>query len=324
MLISEWAVVMNLIAIALLGLLIASVLMTFTWLLLRRFASLFSVKSQKALLWIWVTGPWILGLITTLLFSPMFANTFVSNWIESFAHWHHFYVFQLSSWHGVSVIIFALFSVSLIAMKGWHLHRQTSAVMLLNALSKSHQQNYGEHNVMVLESDVPTAFTSGLLNPICYVSTSLINQLSDAELDIVIQHELAHARNKDPLAKLFIAFFSAYYPKRIAVALNANFSLITEQLADKATAIKYSAEDVASTLVKVTRMQKYRPVDMKGHALSYFGANHITQRVQQLLKPTSKPLPLVIPVSFMLILLCMTVLTVDATHHLVESIFNHY
>ena len=323
MLISEWAVVMNLLAIALLGLLIAAVLMTFTWLLLGRFGTLFSVKSQKALLWVWVTGPWVLGLSTTLLFSPMFANTFISNWIETFAHWHHFYVFQMSSWHGISVIIFVSFSVALIAIKGWHLHRQTSAVLMLNAFSKSHQQNHGKYNVVVLESDVPTAFTSGFLKPVCYVSTSLINRLSEEELDIVIQHELAHVRNKDPLAKLFIAFFSAYYPKKIAVALNDNFSLITEQLADQATALKYSAEDVASTLFNVTRMQKYRPVHLSSKALSYFGENHITLRVQQLLKPTNKPLPLIIPLSCMLFLLCMTVLTVDATHHLVESIFNH-
>ncbi|PKG99557.1 peptidase M56 BlaR1 [Paraglaciecola sp. MB-3u-78] len=323
MLISSWAVAMNLIAIALLGFFIAALIMSCAWLLLNKFINLFSMKSQKSLVWGWVAGPWFLGLITTLLFSPLFANTFLYRWIEEVAHWHHLYVFQMSSWHGISVILFVFFSVALISMKGWQLYQQNSAVQVLNAFSNSHQKNYGLHNVVVLQSDVPTAFTSGLFKPKCYVSSGLINNLSDKELDIVIQHELAHAHKKDPLSKLFIAFLSAYYPKKIAMDLNAKYSLITEHLADRATAIQHSAEYVASTLVKVARLQKVMPTQVQNPALSYFGANSITQRVQQLLNPTNKSIPLLIPLSSMLIMLCLTVLAVDATHHLVETIFTH-
>jgi len=322
-LISDWAVAMNLIAIALLGFVIAALLMSCAWLLLGRFIHFFSIKSQKSLIWAWVAGPWVLGLTTMLLFSPLFENTPLYKWIEVAAHWHHLYVFQLSSWHGVSVILFIFFSVALIIIKGWQLHRQTSAVQMLNAFSSSHQKSYGQHSVVVLQSDVPTAFTSGLFNPICYVSSGLINNLSDKELDIVVQHELAHACNKDPLSKLFIAFLSAYYPKKIAIDLNAKYSLITEYLADQATAMQHSAEDVADTLVKVTRLQKAIPAQIHSPALSYFGTDNISQRVQQLLKPINRTIPLIIPVSLMLILLCLTVLAVDVTHHLVESIFTH-
>jgi len=323
MLISSWAVAMNLIAIALLGFFIAALIMSCAWLLFGKFINLFSMKSQKTLVWGWVAGPWVLGLITTLLFSPLFSNTFLYRWIEEVAHWHHLYVFQMSSWHGIFVILFVCFSVALISIKGWQLHRQNSAVQVLNAFSNSHQKNYGLHSVVVLQSDVPTAFTSGLFKPKCYVSNGLINNLSDKELDIVIQHELAHAHNKDPLSKLFIAFLSAYYPKKLAMDLNAKYSLITEHLADQATAIQHSAEDVAATLVKVTRLQKAMPKPAHNPALSYFGADNITQRVQQLLNPTNQSIPLLIPLCSMLIMLCLTVLAVDATHHLVESIFTH-
>jgi hypothetical protein len=41
------------------------------------------------------------------------------------------------------------------------------------------------------------------------------------------------------------------------------------------------------------------------------------------INPTNKSIPLLIPLSSMLIMLCLTVLAVDATHHLVESIFTH-
>jgi len=120
-----------------------------------------------------------------------------------------------------------------------------------------------------------------------------------------------------------IAFLSAYYPKKLALDLNARYSLITEHLADRAAAMQHLAEDVAGTLVKVTRLQKGMSAQVDNPALSYFGADNITQRVQQLLKPTKKSIPLIIPLGSMLILLCLTALAVDATHHLVESIFTH-
>ena len=323
MLISDWAIAMNLVAIALLGFIISAALLSGVWLLLSRFIDLFSTGSQKLVMWIWATGPWILGLITMIVFSPIFEQTPMYAWISEIAHWHHMYVFQLNSWHGLTVILFVVFSVVLLAIKGRQLYWQSSAVQMMSAFSNSQQKNFGQQRVVVLDSDIPTAFTSGLFTPICYVSSGLINRLSDKELDIVIQHELAHVYNKDPLSKLLIAFLSAYYPKKLAHNLNAKFSLVTEYLADQATVMKHSAEDIASTLVKVVRLQKATQAYKNNPALSYFSADNITQRVHRLLKPINRPIPLAIPVVSMFLLLCVTVSAVDATHHLIESIFIH-
>jgi Zn-dependent protease with chaperone function len=177
--------------------------------------------------------------------------------------------------------------------------------------------------VLVIDSDVPTAFTSGLLRPTCYISQGLIDNLSTAELNIVIEHELAHARNKDPLFMLLIACLSAYYPKKLALLLNGKYRLMTEHAADQSAALKHSAEDVAATILKVVKLQKLLPAKNSNSYLSYFGAHDITQRIQQLLKPTKKSISTVIPVVTMLIMLCLTVVAVDATHHLVESVFTH-
>lgn len=323
MLINDWAVVMNLVAIALLGFIISASLLSCVWLLLSRFIHLFSIKSQKLVMWIWVTGPWALGFITMLVFSPVFEQTPMQAWISGVAHWHHLYVFQLNSWHGLSVALFIAFSVVLLNIKWRQLHGQSSSVQMLKAFSNSQQRTISGQRVIILDSDVPTAFTSGLIKPLCYVSRGLVEQLTEKELNIVIEHELAHVGKKDPLFKLLFAFFSAYYPKQLAHKLNGKFSLITEHLADQATVMKHSAEDIASTLVKVVRLQKAIPEYENSSTLSYFGADNIAQRVQQLLKPINRPIPLVIPIASMLILLCMTVLAVDATHHLIESSFSH-
>nr|WP_297348398.1 M56 family metallopeptidase [uncultured Glaciecola sp.] len=323
MLISDLAVAMNLIAIALLGFFVGAVLLSLAWLLLGRYVGLYSIQSQKTLIWTWVLGPWVLGLATMLILSPMFEQTSLFGWIENLAHWHHLYVFQLASWHGITVLLFVLFSFGLLVIKGSQLYRQGNAIHTLKQFSTSEQQTQGKQKVLIIDSDVPTAFTTGLFRPACYVSKGLADKLSSKELDIVIEHEFAHARNRDPLSKLFIAFLSAYYPKKLALILNAKYALITEQIADQSTMLKHSAEDVAGTLVKVVRLQKSSAINESSLSLSFFGANDIAQRVHHLLNPTDKTIPMIIPIFSMLVMLCFTIVAVDATHHLIESVFTH-
>jgi Zn-dependent protease with chaperone function len=323
MLISDLALALNLMAIALLGFFVGALLLSFTWFLFGRFVSLYSTSSQKMLVWTWLLGPWLLGLVTMLIFSPLFEQTALYARIERLAHWHHLYVFQLNSWHGVTVILFVVFSVGLIVIKGSQVYRQGNALYTLKHFSSSeHPTNHGQ-KILIIDSDVATAFTSGLLRPTCYISQGLIDKLSVAELNIVIEHELAHTRNKDPLFMLLIACLSAYYPKKLALLLNAKYRLMTEHAADQSTVLKHSAEDVAATILKVVKLQKLLPAKDTNLYLSYFGANDITLRIQQLLKPTKKSIPMIIPVAVMLIKLCVTIVAVDATHHLVESVFTH-
>jgi Zn-dependent protease with chaperone function len=323
MLISDLALTLNLMAIALLGFFVGALLLSFTWFLFGRFVSVYSTSSQKMLVWTWLLGPWLLGLVTMLIFSPVFEQTALYAWIERLAHWHHLYVFQLNSWHGVTVILFVVFSVGLIVIKGSQVYRQGNVLYTLKHFSSSeHLTNHGQ-KILIIDSDVATAFTSGLLHPTCYISQGLIDKLSAAELNIVIEHELAHTHNKDPLFMLLIACLSAYYPKKLALLLNAKYRLMTEHAADQSTVLKHSAEDVAAAILKVVRLQKLLPAKDTNLYLSYFGANDITLRIQQLLKPTKKSIPMIIPVAVMLTMLCVTIVAVDATHHLVESVFTH-
>lgn len=51
----------------------------------------------------------------------------------------------------------------------------------------------------VIEDERPRAFCAGLLRPCVYVSTGTLALLDDAALHAVLEHELAHARRRDPL-----------------------------------------------------------------------------------------------------------------------------
>lgn len=323
MLISDLAVIMNLFTIALLGFFVGALLLSIAWMVLGKFVDSYSIQSQKMLILTWVLGPWVLGLMTMLFFSPLLEGTAVYKWVESVVHWHHLYVFQFGSWHGVTVLMFALFSLGLIAIKGSQLYRQGNAINTLKHFSMAEDQSQGQQNVKIIDSDIPTAFTSGFFRPVCYVARGLTDNLSDKELDIVMEHELAHARNRDPLTKLLIAFLSAYYPKKLAQLLNTKYALLTEQIADQSTVLIHSAEDVAATLVKVVRLNSALPKSEFNTSLCFFGANDISKRVHQLLTPTRKSMPIIAPVAFMAAMLCFTIVAVDATHHLVESVFTH-
>lgn len=53
--------------------------------------------------------------------------------------------------------------------------------------------------VAVIDSPEPVAFTEGLLRPRGFVSTGLLDGLSENEADAVIAHEAAHVERRDPL-----------------------------------------------------------------------------------------------------------------------------
>jgi len=53
--------------------------------------------------------------------------------------------------------------------------------------------------VRLLAMDVAVAFSSGLLRPRVYVSTTLLRRLSASELEATLLHERAHVRRRDPL-----------------------------------------------------------------------------------------------------------------------------
>ncbi len=73
----------------------------------------------------------------------------------------------------------------------YHNHHQINLLRALGVEKSKH--------VYVIESSIPTAFTGGVFRPSCFISTELIEQTSSDNIEIIIQHKLAHVHYLGPL-----------------------------------------------------------------------------------------------------------------------------
>jgi Zn-dependent protease with chaperone function len=113
----------------------------------------------------------------------------------------------------------------------------------------------GKDVALIVDGNLKTAFTCGLLRPRIYISTGLINGLEKDELRAVFLHELKHKKSYDPLRFLLLglakdAFF--YLPAVKHLALFAR--LKKEHEADDAAARRLGQPiSLASAMLKVAR-----------------------------------------------------------------------
>lgn len=333
MLINEWAIVFNLLGIALMGLLASAVLLALIWPLMARYITLFFAGTQKKLLWLFVVTPWVTSILCLFIFLPSVFQLESALWLTPLAHWHHPYVFYLDSWHGAALFLFMLGAAYVFIRNGLGAARHLNALDLLTRLSKespgsrvqsdSRQWKVGR-DIIVLESRTPVAFAAGLLNPRCYVTTGLIGQVTEAELDIILAHERAHIKHKDTRKKLLFALLASLYPKPITQGLNRLFSLATEQLADAHVSQSYSVFDIAQTLVNATKIQRFSGANVRAASINYFIADDVDVRVRALVVPQKfRSFPSAYCLLIMMLTTTLSFAGVDTLHHLIEAIFSH-
>lgn len=333
MLINEWAIVFNLLSIALMGLLAAAALLALTWPLMARHITLFSAGTQKKLLWLFVVTPWVASILCLFIFLPSVFQLESTLWLTPLAHWHHPYVFYLDSWHGAALFLFLLGTAYVFIRNGLGAARHLNALDLLTRLSKespgsriqsnSRQWKVGR-DIIVLESQTPVAFSAGLLDPKCYVTTGLIGQVTEVELEIILAHERAHIKHKDTRKKLFFALLASLYPKPISQRLNRLFSLATEQLADAHVSQSYSVFDIAQTLVNAAKILRFSGNSENAVRINYFIADDVDVRVRALVVPQKvRSFPWAYCLLIMMLTTTLSFAGVDSLHHLIEAIFSH-
>lgn len=320
MIIGNWALVLNLASIGLMGLFIAHALQSISWLLIKKKLMALCPQSRKNLLLSWVVSPFILSLVITAFFYLSITGS--HEILNNIAHWHHAYVFHFNSWHGfllVSFILYFLWKLFL-AVRQWRSLR--SDIKSLNLLSGVHTRSRCDDlNYYLLDSKSPAAFVAGIINPKCYLTSGLKHQLSSNELNIVLKHEQAHIVFNDALSKYLFNLLTIFYPSKIRFQIKQNYILTLEQIADKEVSKSYKAVDVASTLVKVARLQKMHKSQL---SFCHFGNEHISLRVEQLIAPNAQTvLSKGMSIIGIILLMLVTLSAIDASHHLVESLFNH-
>ncbi|HET6870332.1 MAG TPA: M56 family metallopeptidase [Solirubrobacteraceae bacterium] len=96
------------------------------------------------------------------------------------------------------VVALALVGLAVIAITVNGAARELAADRRLRRWLRAHVAR-GHAGAMIIEDSRPRAFCAGLLRPRVYVSTGALSLLDDGALRAVLEHELAHARRRDPL-----------------------------------------------------------------------------------------------------------------------------
>jgi Zn-dependent protease with chaperone function len=139
--------------------------------------------------------------------------------------------------------------------------------------------------VAFVESRVPFSFAAGLLRPRVLVATALIGSLPLEQLRAVIEHERAHARRRDPLARLLARALSWAHLPALRRSLLAELALASEQACD-AEAARYVGDRVAvaEAILAVERLVAGQMAP-EGAGLAAFGESSVAERVRELLAP---------------------------------------
>ena len=322
MIYDQWALTYNLSTIGILAFVVASIFSsTVFWSIKGKLAD-YAVSTRKSLLWLFVLTPWFIAFSAALILSPLFQDVSALSWLTDLAHWHHPDIFYFLSWHSFSLLVFVAFSLYVFTKKMvvlYHNHHQIS-VLRAFGIRKSKQ-------VTIIESPIPTAFTGGLLNPSCFISTGLIEKTSAAELEIIIQHEIAHVRNYDPLKKWLFSFLSAYFTNNVKSLLISMMSLSMEQDADSFfVKNQQQSQNVATTLIKFTKLAANYSIhpQYKSELFVHFCRHSIEQRVLHLLNDKKfKPFPKRGVSIVILLLVLVSTTSVDSLHHAIETLFTH-
>lgn len=317
MLQGNWAIVFNLMAIAMLTFMVANVAVSLLVSGLNKSFLRLEVVSRRYALWLVVSLPWTMSLIIALcFFHPLLEYSPLSS-VEGVAHWHHMQEFHFASWHGVS-LMFALLFLSV--WVGRNVRSLVQHSQKLSVLRNLATQISGR--VYELESREAHVFASGFFKPRCYITSRMREVLSERETSIVLAHEQAHIARFDPAKKWLFSFFSGFFFYPVSQRLKQHMTLVMEQQADQAIE-GHSPLDVASTLVKVARLSSDKVI-AQPTMVAQFAAELLEQRVLFLLGKNenlkvNKGLGLLLFTC--LLIVCSS--SVDAIHHLIENWFSH-
>lgn len=291
----------------------------FVSLLAQKFLNI-QVESRKIILWLLVVLPWLASVCVALLFLNEYSTSAIFESEAEFAHWHHMSEFDWLSWHGITLIFAFVFTLQLCAKKliQLSLHR-------MNLLSLTHLSKPIDTGVYEIDLFKPSAFTAGFIKKKCFITSGMLKEMTKNEVNVILIHEKAHAKMNDPLKKWLFSLFSAFFIPVLAERLKLHMMLAMEQAADNAVVnTEIPSTFVASTLVKVARLNAlYSPLK-DNELIVNFGADVLEQRVYFLLGQLSlKPANKVVTATFATLIFVGCLSSIDGVHHLIETVFSH-
>lgn len=318
----ETALFFNVITIGVLSFALTSVMLCLAFSIASPHLSRISSSVREKLLWGIALTPWLsVFAAVSLLILPEFLIS-SNHWFTERFHWHHSLVFDVNSWHGVVSILALLFVLTAIGRTSRKALRYSRHVSQLQFFSET-----DSNQTVTIDTEELHAFTAGWINPQVFLSKGLTKQLSSQDYDVVLKHELAHARRLDPLRILLFSYLTMFFPAFMSRRLNQWMLVSIEQRADESAMEPSSCRiSMAQTLVKVTRLfeqEKYNKLQSTNDLCAYTGSS-LEIRIRSILKHDETSTFVALPalaISFLLLLL--SVFLVDWFHHSIELFLFH-
>lgn len=173
----------------------------------------------------------------------------------------------------------------------------------------------------VVDWVMPLALSAGIRRMRIFISSQLIQNLTQKQLEVVIAHEQAHLSRRDPLRHFIAHTFSFAHLPWLRKELLMDFDLATEQACDEAAAVQTGDRlHVADTIIAVER--QFAMCRIPPMVKSISGSN-ISARVEFLLAQPAVNES--ISRAYMSLLsvgvLIAAFATMDELHHFTESVF---
>ena len=199
------------------------------------------------------------------------------------------------------------------ALRGaWRARRSLSTMLRL-----SHRRS--DTGVHVIDAEQPLAVACGFGRGEVLLSRALVERLDRAQLAVVLAHEAAHLRHRDPLWRFAAQLLSGLHLPNTRRRLLAALELATEQRCDRAAAEAVGSRvTVAATIVAVERIFRGEVHPLQRHGAG-FVTSFVPERVQALLASEADPRVHVgPPLAAVLLVFCLS--STGWLHHLTESL----
>ncbi|MCD8475475.1 MAG: M56 family metallopeptidase [Shewanella fodinae] len=233
--------------------------------------------------------------------------------------------FNFASWHTFTLVVAGAYLTWSLAKSVHASTRQFSALSdLLGLTTEPEIKNSENVSYYMIANTISYCVHFRSITPQSLLTTALTQQVTARELAIIVSHETAHVKARDPLFKFIFAIFANVFPSSTAINLRNQYTLLTEQMADHAVTNVHDRFDVAQALINIVRLQS-RNSHIASTTASYFGEDQISKRVNYLIAPdlTRSHWAITMTLLLLSVLPWVTASGVDSLHHLIETIFTH-
>ena len=161
-----------------------------------------------------------------------------------------------------------------------HLH---SSLVYTNKMKQLIRKLHLQGKTFVYQNNHPSAFCFGFKNPKIYISTGLIQILSETELEAVLRHERYHLENKNVLMLFFASITQSLFPFFPIISDISRSYRIQQEIAADESVIK-GMQNPESLISVLGKLVTYEPKNTLAFAPSLADWNTIEIRIKKLVK----------------------------------------